>query len=141
MSSGYGEIYEKSTQRSELFHHFNVFPNSVREAFSFITSADYDHDKLKIRCEDEMDKGYDNCYVLFCSTCSKDKCPDFIKKFKDHLPENPKIEDIQEHWDELITVAQLPKIMISVDVSSQMTPPLLQALTIDVCSSSSWTRC
>ena len=47
MSSGYGEIYEKSTQRSELLHHFNVFPNSVREAFSFITSADYDHDKLK----------------------------------------------------------------------------------------------
>ena len=120
LSSGYGEICEKSTQRSELFHHFNVFPNSVREAFSFITSADYDHDKLKIRCEDERDKGYDNCYVLFCSTCSKDKCPDFIKKFKDHLPENPKIEDIQEHWDELITVAQLPKIMISVDVSSQI---------------------
>ena len=54
-----------------------------------------------------------------------------------YLPENPKIEDIQEHWDELITVAQLPKIMISVDVSSQMTPPLSQALTIDVCSSSS----
>ena len=136
MSSGYGKIYEKSTQRSELFHYFNVFPNSVREAFSFITSADYDHDKLKIRCEDERDKGYDN-YVLFCSTCSKDKYPDFIKKFKYHLPENPKIEDIQEHWDELITVAQLPKIMISVDVSSQMTPPLSQALTIDVCSSSS----
>ena len=84
LSSGYGKIYEKSTQRSELFHYFNVFPNSVREAFSFITSADYDHDKLKIRCEDERDKGYDN-YVLFCSTCSKDKYPDFIKKFKDHL--------------------------------------------------------
>ena len=136
MSSGYGKIYEKSTQRSELFHYFNVFPNSVREAFSFITSADYDHDKLKIRCEDEKDKGYDN-YVSFCSTCSKDKYPDFIKKFKYHLPENPKIEDIQEHWDELITVAQLPKIMISVDLSSQMTPPLSRALTIDVCSSSS----
>ena len=95
------------------------------------TSADYDHDKLKIQCEDEGDKGYDDFYVLFCSTCSKDKCPDFIKKFKDHLPENPKIEDIQEHWDELITVAQLPKIMIAVDVSSQMTLPLLQALTTD----------
>ena len=70
---------------------------------SFTTSADYDHDKLKIQCEDEGDKGYDDFYVLFCNTCSKDKYPDFIKKFKDHLPENPKTEDIQEHWDELIT--------------------------------------
>ena len=58
--------------------------------------------------------------------------PDFIKKFKDHLPENPKIEDIQEHWmNSSLLIAQLPKIMISVDVSSQMTPALLQALTTD----------
>ena len=42
--------------------------------------------------------------VLFCSTCSKDKYPDFIKKFKDHLPENLKIEDIQEHWDKRTTI-------------------------------------
>ena len=104
MSFGYGEIYEKSTQNQKLFHCFNVFPNAVKEAFLFTTSADYDHDKLKIQCEDEGDKGYDNFYVLFCSTCSKDKYPDFIKKFKDHLPENLKIEDIQEHWDELTTI-------------------------------------
>ena len=61
----YGEIYEKSTQNQKLFHCFNVFPNAVKEAFSFTTSADYDHDKLKIQCEDEGDKGYDNfCFIL-----------------------------------------------------------------------------
>ena len=65
MSFGYGEIYEKSTQNQKLFHCFNVFPNAVKEAFSFTTSADYDHDKLKIQCEDEGDKGYDNfCFIL-----------------------------------------------------------------------------
>ena len=95
---------KKVLKDQKLFHHFNVFPNAVKEAFSFTTSADYDHDKLKIQCEDEGDKGYNNFYVLFCSTCSKDKHPDFIKKVKNHPPENPKTEDIQEHWDELITV-------------------------------------
>ena len=30
-----------------------------------------------------------------------------------------------------LLIAQLPKIMISVDVSSQMTPPLSQAVTTD----------
>ena len=43
------------------------------------------------------------CYALL-------EYPDFIKKFKRHLPENPKIEGIQEHWDAPIfldsTVAQ-----------------------------------
>ena len=97
--------YMKKVLRDQkLFRCFNVFPNAVKKAFSFTTSADYDHDKLKIQCEDEGGKGYDNFYVLFCSACSKDKYPDFIKKFKDHLPENPKTEDIREHWDELITV-------------------------------------
>ena len=95
---------KKVLRDQRLFHRFNVLPNTAKEAFSCTTSADYDHDQLKIQCEDEGDKDYDNFYVLFCSTCSKDKYPDFIKKFKDHLPENPKIEDIQEHWDELITV-------------------------------------
>ena len=84
---------KKVLKDQKLFNHFNVFPNAVKEAFSFTTSADYDHDKLKIQCEDEEDRGYDKFYVLFCSTCSKDK-----------YPENPKIEDIEKHWDELITV-------------------------------------
>ena len=52
LSFGYGEIYEKSTQNQKLFHCFNVFPNAVKEAFSFTTSADYEHDKLKSQCED-----------------------------------------------------------------------------------------
>ena len=76
---------KKELKDQKLFHRFNVFPNAVKEAFSFTTSADYDHDKLKSQCEDEGDKGYDNFYILLCSTCSKDKYPDFIKKFKDHL--------------------------------------------------------
>ena len=79
---------KKVLKDQKLFHRFNVLPNAVKEAFSFTTSADYDHDKLKIQYEDEGDKGYDNFYVLFCSTCSKDKYP----------------EDIQAQWDELITV-------------------------------------
>ena len=94
---------KKVLKDQKLFHRFNALPNAVKEAFSFTTSAGYDHDKLKNQCEDEGDKGYDKFYVLFCSTYSKDKYPDFIKKFKDHQPENPKIEDIQEHWDEVIT--------------------------------------
>ena len=84
-------MVKKVLKDRKLFHCFNVFPNAVKEAFSFTTSADYDHDKLKIQCEDEGDKGYDNFCVLFWSTCSEDKYLDFIKKFKDHLPENPKI--------------------------------------------------
>ena len=88
----------------KLFHRFNVFPNAVKEAFSFTTSADYDHDKLKIQSKDEGDNGYDNFYVLFCSTAQRTSTQTSSKKFKDQLPENPKIEDIQEHWDELITV-------------------------------------
>ena len=101
---GMVKYMKKVLKDQKLFHRFNIFSNATKEAFSFTTSADYDHEKLKIQFEGEGDKGYDNFYVLFCSTCSKDKYPDFIKKFKDHLPENPKIEDIQEHWDELITV-------------------------------------
>ena len=104
MSSGYGKYMEKVLKNQKLFHRFNVFPNAVKEAFSFTTSADYNNEKLKIQCEDEGDKGYDNLYVLFCSTCSKGKYLDFTKKFKDHLPENPKIEHIQEHWNELVIV-------------------------------------
>ena len=95
---------EKVLKDHKLFHRFNVFPIPVKEAFSFTTSADYNHEQLKIQCEDEGDKGYDNFYILFCSTCSKGKYSDFIKKFKDHLPENWKTEDIQEHWDQLVTV-------------------------------------
>ena len=101
---GMVKYMKKVLKDQKLFHRFDVFPNAVKESFSFTTGADYNHDKLKIQYKDEGDKGYGNFYVLFCSTCSKDKYPDFIKKFKDHLPENPKIEDIQEHWDELITV-------------------------------------
>ena len=101
---GMMKYMKKVLKDQKLFPHFNVFPNTVKEAFSVTTSADYDHGKLKIQCEDEGDKGYDNFYILFCSTCSKGKYSDFIKKFKDHLPESPKIEDIQEHWDQLVTV-------------------------------------
>ena len=66
--------YRKNVLKDQkLFHGFSVFPNAVKEAFSFTTSADYDHDKLKRQCEDEGDKGYDDFYVLFCSICSKDQ--------------------------------------------------------------------
>ena len=101
---GLVKYMKKVLKDQKLLHPFNIFPNAVKEAFSFTTSGNYEHYKLKIQYEDEGDKGYDNFYVLFCSTCSKRKYPDFIKKFKDHLPENPKIGDIQEHWDKLITV-------------------------------------
>ena len=96
---GMMKYMKKVLKDQKLFPHFNVFPNTVKEAFSVTTSADYDHGKLKIQCEDEGDKGYDNFYILLYSTGSKDKYPHFIKKFKGHLPENPKIEGIQEHWD------------------------------------------
>ena len=43
---------EKVLKNQKLFHRFNVFPNAVKEAFSFTTSADYEHEKLKIQCED-----------------------------------------------------------------------------------------
>ena len=66
--------YRKNVLKDQkLFHGFSVFPNAVKEAFSFTTSADYDHDKLKRQCEDEGDNGYDEFYVLFCSICSKDQ--------------------------------------------------------------------
>ena len=39
---------------------------------------------------------------VYCITCVKDNNPEFVKKYKDCLSENPKIEDIQEHWNELI---------------------------------------
>ena len=123
---------EKVLKDHKLFHRFNVFPIPVKEAFSFTTSADYNHEQLKIQCEDEGDKGYDNFYILFRSTCSKGKYSDFIKKFKDHLPENPKIEDIQEHWDQLVTVdGTVAQDHDCSGLSSQMTPPLSQALTTD----------
>ena len=45
--------YRKNVLKDQkLFHGFSVFPNAVKEAFSFTTSADYDHDKLKRQCED-----------------------------------------------------------------------------------------
>ena len=46
---------KKELKDQKLFHRFNVFPNAVKEAFSFTTSADYDHDKLKSQYEDEGD--------------------------------------------------------------------------------------
>ena len=62
---GMVKYMKKVLKDQKLFHPFNVFPNAVKEAFSFTTSADYDHDKLKIQCEDEGDKGYDNfCFIL-----------------------------------------------------------------------------
>ena len=107
---GMVKYMKKVLKDQKLFPHFSFFPNTVKEAFSVTISADYDHGKLKIQCKDEGDKGYDNFYILLCSTGAKDKYPDFIKKFKGHLPENPKIEGIQEHWDAPIfldsTVAQ-----------------------------------
>ena len=45
LSSGYGKYMEKVLKNQKLFHRFNVFPNAVKEAFSFTTSADYYHVK------------------------------------------------------------------------------------------------
>lgn len=88
----------------KLYHRFNVLPNAIKAAFSLTSADDYNNENLSINCEDEGDKGYDNFYILFCSSCKRDKYPDFIKRFQHLLPENPKIEDIQEHWDEFIAV-------------------------------------
>ena len=53
--------YKKKVLKDQkLFHRFNVFPNAVKEAFSFTTTNDFDHDKLKIQFEDEGDNGYNN---------------------------------------------------------------------------------
>ena len=49
---GMVKYMKKVLKDQKLFHCFNVFPNAVKEAFSFTTSADYEHDKLKIQCED-----------------------------------------------------------------------------------------
>ena len=49
---GMVKYMKKVPKDQKLFHPFNVFPNAVKEAFSFTTSADYEHDKLKIQCED-----------------------------------------------------------------------------------------
>ena len=65
---GMVKYMKKVLKDQKLFHRFNVFRNAVKEDFSFTASADYDHDKLKIQCKDEGDKGFDNFYVLFYST-------------------------------------------------------------------------
>ena len=82
-------------------HRFSILPNAVKEAFLLSNSADYDKDNLKIVCTDDGDKGYNDFYILFCTKCMKNNS-EFIKKYQEYLPENPKIEDIQENWDKLI---------------------------------------
>ena len=101
---GMVEYMKKLLTEQRLTQRFTVLPTAVKEAFSLATSSDYDQKNLKIECKDEGDKGYDNFYVMFCTKCSKDRFPKFIEKFKEHLPENLQIQDIQEHWDKLVAV-------------------------------------
>ena len=129
---GMMKYMKKVLKDQKLFHCFDVFPNAVKESFSFTTGADYNHDKLKIQYKDEGDKGYGNFYVLFCSTCSKDKYPDLSKNSKIICLKTQRLRTFRNiGMNSSLLIAQLPKIMIPVDVSSQMTPPFSQALTTD----------
>ena len=129
---GMMKYMKKVLKDQKLFHCFDVLPNAVKESFSFTTGADYNHDKLKIQYKDEGDKGYGNFYVLFCSTCSKDKYPDLSKNSKIICLKTQRLRTFRNiGMNSSLLIAQLPKIMIPVDVSSQMIPPFLQALTTD----------
>ena len=79
-----------------------AIPMEVKEGLQ-LTDSNFDPADVKVTCEDEGDKGFGTFYVLYCDKCTSEKVPtDFVKRHSAHLPENPTITDLQDHWDEIV---------------------------------------
>jgi len=74
-------------------------PNEVKDALSKDGFIDNDH--LTYSCIDEGDKEFGTFYLVYCIRCSRQKLPLFWEKYKQHLPEQPKVETLMDMWDEL----------------------------------------
>ena len=78
-------------------------PNEVKEALVY-GSETFDRDDVKYLCVNEGDKGYENFYVVYCIRCVRDKLPFLFEKYKSHLPQQPKMEDLMDSWDRLMAI-------------------------------------
>ena len=56
---------------------------------------------MKLAINHEGNKGIKKFFYLSCRVCHKDKLPGLFVKYKDKLPDAPKISDLIENWDML----------------------------------------
>ena len=74
-------------------------PKEVKDALTIDGFLDYD--KITYSCVDQGDKGFKAFYILYCNLCVNTKLPLFWEKYKQHLPDQPKLETLLDMWDEL----------------------------------------
>ena len=81
---------------------FSLLPNAVKEHLE-LKEHSFDTQQLPVSCSNDGDRSYDNFHFVFRSmSCKSSKFKEFMKKHKALLPENPKIDHIQDHWDEIV---------------------------------------
>ena len=79
-----------------------MIPDGVKEKLG-LTENDF-KDKIqfiKVSIGHEVSKAFETFDHVFCKVCTKSILPNFIKKHKEKLPEDPKISDFISNWDNL----------------------------------------
>lgn len=84
------KIIEKLYSHNKCYNSFNVLSDFVRKELA-LTAENYDKEKMKLLVSHQGNRGIKSFYYIYCQVCHKDKLPVLLNKYKEKLPESPKI--------------------------------------------------
>lgn len=83
--------------KTKCYHSFNILPLAVKEKFN-IKDESYDPKKMKLTLHSSGNRGVKEFWYAYCKVCQS-KVDGIIRKNKDKLPSNAKIEHLMDNWD------------------------------------------
>ena len=89
---------ERLHSHKKNYHSFAIISEHVKNELG-VTPENYNKEDISIEISHQGNKGLKSFDYLYCSICQKDKIPSLLSKYKNKLPDNPKINDLIDNWD------------------------------------------
>ena len=89
--------------KADVCCNFQALPVEVKEGMPSLQQAFYNPKAMTVSCSNDGDLGYSRFYWLYCTFCMSNVLPGVLELCKDKLPEVPKVEDLIDEWDNIIS--------------------------------------